>query len=410
MRENYDDKIDKRITLIHGIVDALKKGAKNKDELSEYAELLLNSIENDKIHFMSSIVSGIDNLYKCEPYIIIYNTSTTARCKTKPILTSSWECENNLVFYDFYANNSNDSIKYSNIRVFPLSADLYKSAVNLPENKTSYITCISQERIIYAKETHKFKNWKSFSLYEDAVKYLDEIDCEDKYLFALSDEITQDMADKYNRICAAYEFMTEKNCFDMLNEDKNKGHFKVHMEGDIIITDPCYIIRHRDESTRPKWEDYHKYSSLYEYPDYDKETGISNMFNDASEKLTKADEEWCKNNPDDKDSWDNRDLSPFGFTDYLTHDTLYGDWSCHTFNSDTKEVIGKFCADGGMVGVFLLDEVLKYNPDYNDVDNAPFAVTLIKDFKGDVWFERTDDILVVKGSGNINFKTAQTGF
>ena len=39
-------------------------------------------------------------------------------------------------------------------------------------------------------------------------------------------------------------------------------------KGDIIITDPCYIIKKVDESTRPKTTDYLTYSDMTEYPDY----------------------------------------------------------------------------------------------------------------------------------------------
>lgn len=66
---------------------------------------------------------------------------------------------------------------------------------------------------------------------------------------------------------------------------------------------------------------------------------------------------------------------------------IYGDWSCTTFNSDTKKPIGEFCADAGLVGVFSLKEVLKYNPKFDYHTNRKWTTTLIKNFTGDVWFE-----------------------
>ena len=68
-----------------------------------------------------------------------------------------------------------------------------------------------------------------------------------------------------------------------------------------------------------------------------------------------------------------------------------------------------------MVGVFLLDEVLKYNPDYKDHIDYPGAVTLIKDFDGEIKIvvvqdENRESEVRVIGSGNINFYTKQTGF
>ena len=148
--------------------------------------------------------------------------------------------------------------------------------------------------------------------------------------------------------------------------------------GDIIITDPCYLMRTHD--------DWHKC-----------ECG------DFMENL--------------------------GFENFMVRDTICGDWSCTTFDSDTKEKIGSFCADAGEVGVFLLDEVLKYNPDFNYHIEKIWTTTLIKDFEGTVQFTVTEEsyeyngkreveyVVRVIGHGKnkatgepINFITIQTGF
>ena len=151
-------------------------------------------------------------------------------------------------------------------------------------------------------------------------------------------------------------------------------------KGDIIITDPCYIIRDNTD-------------------------------------------DWSKCNYGD-------DMENLGIKNYLCRDTIYGDWSCTTFNSDTKECIGRVCADTGMVAVFLLDEVHKYNPEFDWYESRPWTTTLIKDFDGDVridvihtegiyenntkYYKKgdkwEDDSVVVVGVGNINFETRQTGF
>ena len=103
------------------------------------------------------------------------------------------------------------------------------------------------------------------------------------------------------------------------------------------------------------------------------------------------------------------DMNKLGITNYICRDTIYGDWSCTTFNTDTNEAIGEFCADAGMVGVFLLDEVLKYNPDFNYHIERPWTTTLIKNFDGDVNFEINEyDEVEVIGRGNINFIGIQT--
>lgn len=112
-------------------------------------------------------------------------------------------------------------------------------------------------------------------------------------------------------------------------------------DGDIIITDPCYIIRDENGITKNDWH-------YCEYGEYMERLGIKN---------------------------------------YLTHDTIYGDWGCTVFDSDTKKPLGRFCADAGLVSVFLLHEVLAYNPNFNYHLERPWTTTIIPDFKGTIQIE-----------------------
>lgn len=131
---------------------------------------------------------------------------------------------------------------------------------------------------------------------------------------------------------------------------------------DIIITDPCYIIKKDTDD----WE-------KCGYGDYMKVLGITN---------------------------------------YFVEDTIYGDWSCTTYNSGTKEVLGKFCADAGLVGCFELDEVRAYNPDIDAwIEKHPWCVTKIPNFTGviDTKYDSVADCLSVIGKGSTNFYTLQTG-
>ncbi|MFL1672618.1 hypothetical protein [Paenibacillus dendritiformis] len=146
--------------------------------------------------------------------------------------------------------------------------------------------------------------------------------------------------------------------------------------GDIIITDPCYIIRTEHRGRKPDW-------AACEY---------------------------------------GKSMEALGITNYLSSDTLYGDWSCTTYNKDTGQKLGNFCADAGMVAVFVLDEVLKYNPDFDYHLNRPWTTTLIKNFDGDIEIDvvsftykdqngvrKSYKEVRVVGTGNINFFTTQTG-
>lgn len=157
----------------------------------------------------------------------------------------------------------------------------------------------------------------------------------------------------------------------------------MEFKGDIIITDPCYIMRAEHHGTKP---------------------------------ITKNDWGACNYG---------QHMEVLGIQTYLSSGTIYGDWSCTTFNSDTGETLGEFCADAGMVSVFLLDEVLKYNPDFDYHIKRPWTTTLIKNFDGEITIELTsflldndcydseedfyDEEIRVIGKGNINFYTTQTG-
>lgn len=118
----------------------------------------------------------------------------------------------------------------------------------------------------------------------------------------------------------------------------------MEFDGDIIITDPCYIMRAEHHGTAP---------------------------------LT--DNDWDACECGDK-------MEVLGIHHYMTRDTLYGDWGCTVFNTDTEKAIGEFCADAGLVSVFLLDEVLKYNPDFDYHKERDWTTTLISDFMGTVRF------------------------
>lgn len=195
-------------------------------------------------------------------------------------------------------------------------------------------------------------------------------------------------------------------------------------KGDIIITDPCYIMKderdYQDLATKPKWETFHtcKYK---DDPD---------LFIAESKEKDIAYGKWYEKNEDHFEVCNyGNDMEALGINKYITRDTLYGDWSCTTFNTDTKDILGRFCADAGKVSVFLLEEVLKYNPKFDYHINKPHTTTLIKDFDGDIVITTVDvkpdpndeeyetchcdyedrEVRVI-GKGNINFYTTQSGF
>lgn len=259
---------------------------------------------------------------------------------------------------------------------------------------------------------------------------------------------------RYNQLEISHIF----DIVEMINEmsfqlqkynDENKIiPQRIHIENkDIIITDPCYIIKrqkqHSDYNNLSKKE-YEIIEEMHNYKEKINEEWRKQgnfTIQQIYDFLTKIDE--YKRNYEEikrqkynlnKDDWEDTDygqnLKAIGFNNYISRNTIYGDWSCTTFNENTDEPIGDFCADSGMVAVLELDEVLKYNPDFNYHIEKPWTTTLIKNFTGDVWFEIehtegeyednseyhkkgdkwSNDTVHVIGKGNINFITNQTGF
>ena len=115
-----------------------------------------------------------------------------------------------------------------------------------------------------------------------------------------------------------------------------------YFNGDIIITDPGYLVNDMDEWT--KCERGHAMENL-------------------------------------------------GFRNFLSRNTLIGDWYCEVFKSSGSRLwypqapekkFGEFSADSAQVGVFLLREILQYDPQWNFYIENPQCACLIKNFTGTV--------------------------
>jgi len=149
-------------------------------------------------------------------------------------------------------------------------------------------------------------------------------------------------------------------------------------------------------STYPKWDDFMIAKSMKEYPDYNQREDKSVLFDLHYRKMDRATEQWRKDHPDDWEICDyGYSLEKLGITKFMTRDTLYGDWSCTTFKDEIRRgnEIGEFCADAGLVSVISLDQVLKYNPDFDYHINRKHTTTWIKNFRGTVQF------VVIRESG-----------
>lgn len=242
------------------------------------------------------------------------------------------------------------------------------------------------------------------------------------YIFMIPRELYDKRKELYGEDRMAYmKFYSDiENIFDGINfeelcslertsYERYQDSEPMEFDGDIIITDPCYIMRDdqegNDYSTYPDWWDYVtrfreeiKDGKTFKYPprhsDYpDCVNGQSPTLKAEWDAHSRAYEKWRNEQP--ISDWEKSEygdsLNVLGINHFMTRNTIYGDWSCTTYNTDTRRKIGSFCADAGLVSVILLDDVLKYNPSYDDHINKKWTTTWIKDFKGTVQFVVKED-------------------
>lgn len=186
-------------------------------------------------------------------------------------------------------------------------------------------------------------------------------------------------------------------------------------KGTIIITDPCYIVKKCTEK------------NPHPFP-----WTTANIKDPNIDEMVKQYNEWENTHDDWTKCMYGRNMEALGIHNYITESTIYGDWGCTTYEitEDPYKVVnnlaeasekgedyeikcsrlGNFCADAGLVSVFNLDEVRKYNPDIDKwIASHDWCVTTIPDFDGEVnyYIDKQDNAHIV-GIGNINFFTTQT--
>ncbi len=130
----------------------------------------------------------------------------------------------------------------------------------------------------------------------------------------------------------------------------------MNFEGDIIITDPCYILKNEDD-----W-DLCNYGS---------------------------------------------NLERININSFIT--SYEGDCvGCDIIELSTNNLLGEFASDSSAVSVMSLSEVKKYNPDFNK-DLPKNCYCIIKNFSGKVEKIEVKDsdnqTWAFIGTGSINFKT-----
>ena len=189
----------------------------------------------------------------------------------------------------------------------------------------------------------------------------------------------------------------------------------MYFKGTIISTDPCYIVKKCTEK------------NPHPFP-----WTTVNIKNPNIKEMVNQYNEWEDSHDDWRKCRYGTNMEALGISTYFTESTIYGDWGCSIYkieenpyevvdnfveayeNEEDYEIecskLGDFCADAGLVSVFLLNEVRKYNPDIDKwIEEHSWCVTTIPDFDGEVnyYVDKSNEAHII-GIGNINFFTAQT--
>lgn len=191
-------------------------------------------------------------------------------------------------------------------------------------------------------------------------------------------------------------------------------------KGDVVITDPCYFVSKKEKIQSPLLNTKYK-------PQYD--TSRLTAVELETYKRTRDNhlEAYSKYVESVESDWDRCEyglnMKALGFDNYLCTDNLYGNWSCTLYETNNSTNLGdennaeisKFCSDSGLVGVFLLSEIVKYDSEFDIKKFKHNEVGIVENFQGTIYIiNRTEktgfeaEVMVV-GVGNINFFSLQTG-
>ena len=99
-------------------------------------------------------------------------------------------------------------------------------------------------------------------------------------------------------------------------------------------------------------------------------------------------------------------MHTIGFKNYISFE--FEEDVPSVINYDKNEKIGSFCTDSCMICIVSLDELLKYNPDFNQHTKYPKNWMVVEEFDGVISIVKENDCPKIIGKGNVNFFTEQT--
>lgn len=100
------------------------------------------------------------------------------------------------------------------------------------------------------------------------------------------------------------------------------------------------------------------------------------------------------------DTYDRVELEKIGIDTYISFDAM-GESRAKVVNEDGN-VLGEFCTDSCLICILRMEDLLKYNPQFEDHIKYPGSCTLISNFKGEILIEEGENVSV-NGTGTEHF-------
>ena len=82
-----------------------------------------------------------------------------------------------------------------------------------------------------------------------------------------------------------------------------------------------------------------------------------------------------------------------------------GEEDLGAYDPDTEALLGTFVSDSGLAGAFLLEEILAYDPDFDEHTECPENALWLRDFDGEIQVEGEGEDQHFAGSGSVDFVT-----
>lgn len=98
-------------------------------------------------------------------------------------------------------------------------------------------------------------------------------------------------------------------------------------------------------------------------------------------------------------------MEALGIQTYLIAEVIEGEEDLAAYDSQNGASLGTFVTDSGVVGVFLLKEILEYDPDFDEHTVCPENALWIPNFDGEIKVTGDDGDQHFVGAGSHCFET-----